>query len=556
MSLLPLRDYQADAVQAVEESWAAGMRRPAVVLPTGAGKTVVFAHLTADRQRKRAHRRTLVVAHRNELIEQAAAKISAVAPDLQVGIVKAQRNETRAAIVVASVQTLRSEARRRMISDVGLVVIDECHHAAADSYLAVLVHYGCLPPPNGVLPPDGADAVGFTATMVRGDTKALGAVWEDVVYRRSIADMIRQGYLVRPHGIRVRIDDLDLSKVRRNRGDYSEGDLGRALTDSLAPEIIAKAVIEHASNRRSILFAPTVASGTVIAEAIRDTGLSVEIVTGEMAPTERRRVLGDFADGKTNVMVNCMVLTEGFDDPATDCVIIARPTTNVGLYVQMVGRALRPFMGKTGALVLDVVGASQRHALASPVDLFGDDPDLAREARAELGELEADPELDEGEIVADYVTGPTVSEAVDLFHGSIMQWLQTDGGIWFLAAGTRYIAIVPSEIPLHFDVVAMFKERSHGPARWVIQNVADRAYAMAWAEGEVSPAEMTTARRERGWRMRAPSDNQMRFANRLRVPYVPGMTSGELSSAIEVRMATWRIDPPTYDLLKRYGRVS
>lgn len=551
MSLLPLRPYQRDAVDAVEAAWSAGMVRPAVLMPTGTGKTVVFSHLIADWQRRQSgRRRALVVAHRHELLEQAAAKLCAVAPGLQVGIVKAQRNETRAEVVVASVQTLRNENRRQMISDVGLVVVDECHHAAADTYISILNHYGCLGEAAQTA------TVGFTATMVRGDDRALGAVWQDVVYRQSISEAIHGGYLVRPRGVRVRIDDLDLSKVRRSRGDYSEGDLGRALTESLAPEVIAKAVVEHASTRRSILFAPTVASGEVIAEAVRDTGLTVGIVTGAMSPTDRRRILGDFSAGQIGLMVNCMVLTEGYDDPQTDCVIIARPTTNVGLYVQMVGRALRPFLGKSDALVLDVVGASQRHALASPVDLFGDDPKERDAIQAELDGVEAD-DLDEGELTADYVIGPTVSEEVDLFHGSVMQWLRTDGGIWFLPAGERYIAIVPAEQPLHYDVVAMPKRRGGEPtARWVIQNVADRAYAMAWAEGEVTPRELTTAKRERGWRMQAPTVKQWALASRLRVPFVTGMTCGELSSAIEVKLATVRIDPPTYDLLKRYGRVS
>ena len=550
MSLLPLRPYQREAVASVETAWAAGMRRPAVLMPTGTGKTVVFAHLIADWQRRQPQRRrALVVAHRHELLEQAAAKISAVAPDLKVGIVKAQRNETRAEVVVASVQTLRGENRRQMIADVGLVVVDECHHAAADTYLAILGHFGCL----GDSPQ--TETVGFTATMVRGDDRALGSVWQDVVYRMSISEAIHGGWLVRPRGTRVRIDDLDLSKVRRSRGDYSEGDLGRALTESLAPEVIAKAVLEHASTRRSILFAPTVESGQVIADAVRDAGLTVGMVTGAMSPIDRRRILGDFSAGQIGLMVNCMVLTEGYDDPATDCVIIARPTTNVGLYIQMVGRALRPFLGKSDALVLDVVGASQRHALASPVDLFGDDPKERDRVAAELDGIEPD-DLDDGELVADYLIGPTISEDVDLFHGSVMQWLRTDGGIWFLPAGDRYVAIVPAERSLHYDVVAMFKKRSDGPARWVIQNVADRAYAMAWAEGEITPRELTTAKRERSWRLQQPTGKQAALAARLRIGYPLGTTCGELSSMIEVKLATARIDPPTYDLLKRYGRVS
>lgn len=544
-----MRPYQHEAVEAVEAAWSRGLRRPAVVLPTGAGKTVVFSHLVQRRIAARGGawngRRALVLAHRTELIEQAADKIRAVAPDLTVGIVKAQRNGTLADVVVASVQTLRSENRRRQLVGVDLVVVDECHHAVAQSYLTILDHFGCMT--------DGAQAVGFTATMSRGDDLALGDVWQDVVYVKPIAEMIAAGWLVRPRGKRIRVDDLDLSKVRRSRGDYSEAGLGAALEASLAPEAIAKAVSEHASDRPTLLFAPTVKSATVIGDAVREAGHSTALVHGEMATTERRAALEAFSAGQTQVLANCMVLTEGTDLPRASCAVIARPTTNRGLYVQMVGRVLRLWPGKTDALVLDVVGASQRHALAASVELFGEDrAELVDDELTEL-DVESDAELDDGELTLDAgglgfdddpgVNGPLVSEDVDLFHGSASAWCRTYGGTWFLPAGPdRYIALLGGWEPGTYDVVSCHT-RQVGQSRWIMRGVADLSYAMAWAEGDVTPAERTLARKDRPWRAGVPSPKTVALATRLGLIAAPGEMAGELSSRITTALASARIDP-------------
>jgi len=546
MTILALRDYQRDAVEAVEAAWRGGMRRPAVVLPTGAGKTVVFAHLVARWLAANPGRRAVVLAHRTELVEQATAKLRTVAPDLKVGIVKAERNHTLAPIVVASVATLASERRRRQLLNVGLVVVDECHHATARTYIEVLTHFGCL---GGQ---EGAVAVGFTATMSRGDGTALGSVWQDVVYTRSIAEMISGGYLVRPYGKRVKVDDLHLDKVRRSRGDYSEGALGEALEQSMAPEAAAKAYAEHAGLgnallRPGLLFAPTVSSATAFCDAFRDAGFSTGLVHGEQPTAERRRELDKLTAGETQVMCNCMVLTEGTDLPLISAVVVARPTTHAGLYVQMVGRGLRPYPGKLDALVLDIVGASQRHALTSQVDLFGEqDPD---EPGDDAESADDDAELDEGELTLgaglgiddpSWVNGPLVSEDVDLFHGSHSAWLRTRGGTWFLPAGERYVAIVPAPTG-GYDVVAMHRYVV-GQSRWVMRDVSDLSYAMAWAEGDVTPAEQLTARRERSWRARGPSQAQRSLAARYGIMIHEGMLSGEVSGLISVAMATARID--------------
>jgi superfamily II DNA or RNA helicase len=555
VTLLALRDYQREALVAVEAAWGRGMARPAVQLPTGVGKTVAFAHGAARWLAGVGRgRRVLVCAHRSELIDQAAAKLRSVAPDLRVGIVKASANQTLADVVVASVPTLAGARRRAMISGVGMIVIDECHHATARSYVDILDHYGAFD--------ERAVAVGYTATMVRGDKAALGDVWQDVVYSRSIADMIAAGWLVRPRGTRVRVADLDLGGVKRSRGDYAEASLGDAIESSMAPEAVAKAVREHASGRPTLLFAPLVRTAEVFRDALIAEGFSAAVVSALTPGDERARLLEDFRCRRLQVLCNAMVFTEGTDLPLASCVVIARPTTNAGLYVQMVGRVLRPDVGKVDALVLDVVGASQRHALAAHVQLFGEES-VQRAEREDAGtgedvdELDSDLDTGELEMVSglgldlddpSWRNGPLVSEVVDLFHGSESAWMRTRAGVWFLAAGERYIALIPGERG-GYDVVAMHRYQI-GSSRWVVRGVEDLSYAMAWAEGDVSGAETMTARRERSWRAQRPSDKQRRLAQRYGIMITEGMHSGEVSARISVEMASARIDSrlPAYAL--------
>lgn len=552
--MIELREYQREAIEAYERAWNEGIQRPAIVLPTGAGKTVIMAHGIVRAQAWEGGR-DLVVAHRTELIEQTAAKLRDVAPDgMSVGIVKAERNETLARVVVGSVQTLASDFRRRQLYDVRRVTIDECHHATARTYVKLLDHYGCMRE-------GGARALGVTATMSRGDTATLGDVWQDVVYERSIAWMISNSWLVRPRGVRVRVQGLDLSSVARSRGDYREGALGQALEDALAPEAVAKAMSEHAppGGRPTLLFAPTVRTAELFAEALTDAGYGVRVVTGATPADERRQHLQDFRDGKVQVLCNCMVLTEGTDLPMASCVVIARPTRHAGLYVQMVGRVLRLWPGKDDALVLDVVGASRRHGLGASIELFGETSalDVLDETLVERDETDT---LDDDELTLDtigealdagdvddpsWINGPITSEIVDLFHGSGSAWLRTNAGVWFLRAGEWYIAILRSGAygGTGYSVVRLHENAKRmNESRFVARDVSDLSYAMAYAESDVSPAERTTTARERGWRKLAPTEKQLAMARRYGI-VANGATRGELSAQISVAAASWRIDP-------------
>jgi hypothetical protein len=299
-SQLPLRDYQRDALDAVRDAWSRGVQRPAVVAPTGAGKTVMFSHLIADRlggEDGRQQGRALVLVHRDELADQAMDKISQVSPGLRVGKVKADDNEVNADVVVASVQTLAVQSRLDELilrCDVygafGLVVVDECHHAVAPSWRRVMTQLGCFSLGERVTGPEHCllpDVVGFSATLARGDGIGLGSVWQEVAYAISLTRLIRRGHLADVRGVQVRVEDLDLADVRRSGGDYQVGSLGEAMMDSHAPTTIASAYREHAADRQGVVFTPTVETAHESADELNRAGIVSEVITGT-TPREDR----------------------------------------------------------------------------------------------------------------------------------------------------------------------------------------------------------------------------------------------------------------------------
>src|SRR5690554_2883612 len=365
--MLDLRPYQASAIEAITTADREGVRRPLVVHPTGTGKTVTFSHLIA---RRASIGRALVLVHRDELAQQTVAKIGMVAPELTTGVVKAERNEVDRDVVVASVQTIHRDNRLAALLAAGpveTVVVDEAHHAPAPTWTKVLTGLGSFSP-------YGPLTVGFTATPER-DGKSLG-VWEKVVSYKSIREMIFHGYLCPITGQTVQTS-MDLGKVRKTRGDYADGSLGDELENSGAIEEIADAYVKYAADRKGVAFTPTVETAAHLAAALCDRGIPAEMVSGGTPVEDRRAILGRLKSGQTQVVTNCAVLTEGFDEPSISCVVVARPTKFHGLYVQMVGRGIRLYPGKKDLLVLDVTGASERHDLVAVVDLGLDTDDPA-----------------------------------------------------------------------------------------------------------------------------------------------------------------------------------
>jgi ATP-dependent helicase IRC3 len=321
-------------LKAINTAVSEGTNRPLVVLPTGTGKTVVFAHLLAQRGG-----RSLVLAHRDELIRQAADKLAMVAPSLDIGVIKAAENELDTLVTAASAQTLsRPKRLEQLIRDLQTLVVDEAHHATATTYQRILEHFG-------VFEKKGPLCVGFTATPERGDRAGLGAVWQRIVYRRSIVEMILAGYLCDVRAIRVALTaNLDNLSVRH--GDFAEGELGDALIAADAPRHVAAAYWDHAQGRKALVFTAGVRMAHNMADAFRSVGVRAEALDSSTPEEERRAMLRRLRTGETQAIANCAVLTEGFDEPSVDCVVIARPTKSRPLYIQMVGREQGPTLAK------------------------------------------------------------------------------------------------------------------------------------------------------------------------------------------------------------------
>lgn len=519
---LPLRPYQREAITKFRENLRPDHNRLATVLPTGSGKTVVFSHL-ADQMHREHGVRTLILAHREELIRQAANKVRAVAPHLKIGVVKAEEDEHDGTdVIVASQQTLAIPKRREAITGVGLVIVDEAHHAAAPTYMEVLDHFGSF---------NGLPTAGFTATLARQDG-GLADVWQKVTYQRDILQMIGDRYLVDVRGKTVVVDGFDLDSVSTRGGDFQDGQLGQALDESGAAKVVADAYIEHASDRPGVIFTPTVASAQHMAEVMTNRGIPTGAVWGAMPKEERAETLEKFANGDLQVLSNCMVLTEGFDAPWASCAVIARPTKSAPLYVQMVGRVLRPFQGKKDALVLDVMGASTRHKLASLIDLTEADITISEdESLAEAAER-------------DQLQAPRPGEVewadVNLFSDSAIRWLRTHGGTWFIPAGdhTEYF-LIRGDDPETYHVRKYAKaEGGFRPPPSDPPRPLEMAMRCAEEYAERRPGRIS--QRSAAWRSGPPTGQQLAMCKRMKV--TPGSTKGETSDAIAVQIASHRID--------------
>lgn len=457
--MLDLRPYQTEALDAIEEAEREGTRRPLVVHPTGTGKTVTFGAAIA----RRADRgRAAVIVHRDELAQQTIEKLGWQAPELSTGLVKAESNDVGADAVIISVQTGSRDARLAQIIEsqekygaFGTIVVDEAHHAPAPTWTKML--HGL-----GAFNPYGPLAIGFTATPER-DGKTLG-VWEKIVSYMSIREAIFQGYLCEILPAVVVETKMDLDRVRKTGGDYSDGDLGEELEATGAIDQIADAYAEHARERKGVAFTPTVATAHHLAEALRARGIAAEGLDGTTPTDERRAILARLKTGQTQVVCNCGVLTEGFDEPSISCVVVARPTKFHGLYVQMVGRGTRIYPGKTNLLVLDVVGATKRHELVGLVDLGLDldDPRKKREGSERMpcpscDSPDCDVEHHRCELCRRYLPKRLVLEGqyrhencqvtaggkVDVFGSSWLRWLPVEDS-WVLGAGKEVVVMVPT----------------------------------------------------------------------------------------------------------------
>lgn len=414
---IQLRPYQTGAIDAFIAAAKPGATKM-IVLPTGTGKT-----FTALALAKKMNARTLWIAHREELISQPLKALNAVWPEKRGGVVKAGRNEWMRDVVFASIQTICRPKRLADIQKIpfDLIVIDEAHHSLAKSYRDVLTALGC-----GA---DGPPLLGLTATPERMDNKALDEVFGGICYQLHLKQAIQAGYLCGVE-IKQRPIDVNLDEVGKVAGDFNAGQLDLALVNAGIVDEVVKAYIEHATDKKTIIFTISVKQAEAIAEKLDSLGHSATSVSGYLDTDLRRQRLNDFGKGKYKVIVNCMVLTEGYDEPAVDCIIMARPTQSKSLYIQCIGRGLRLFPMKTECLIVDMVGMSTRHTLVQAPVIFG----LESEEKAERERRES-IEMTEDEL-AEFWRKKFETQSCGLkpITGSALRWIQDDG-VFLLGVG-------------------------------------------------------------------------------------------------------------------------
>lgn len=367
---MQLRPYQEEARAKVQQEWKEGRKRTLLVLPTGCGKTIVFSKIIEDRVKM--GERVLVLAHRSELLEQASDKLM-TATGLGTALEKAENTSIGSwfRVVVGSVQTMQREKRLSQFppNHFDTIVIDEAHHAISDGYQRVLEHFG------------EANVLGVTATPDRGDMRNLGSYFDSLAYEYPLVDAIKSGYLSKITAITIPLE-LDLSTVSQQAGDFKASEIGTALDPYL--DQIADEMVKQCKDRKTVVFLPLVKTSQKFRDILNAKGFKAAEVNGESK--DRAEILEDFDKDKYNVLCNSMLLTEGWDCPTVDCVVVLRPTKVRALYSQMVGRGTRLAPGKENLLLLDFLWHTERHELCRPAHLIASSPEVAKKMTENMAE--------------------------------------------------------------------------------------------------------------------------------------------------------------------------
>ena len=359
--MMELRPYQREAQTAILGQWANGIKRTLLVLVTGGGKTIIFSKVIEECVRN--GERVLVLAHRGELLDQAADKLN-LSTGLGCAVEKAEFSCLGSwfRVVVGSVQTLMREKRLSQFAPdyFDTIVVDEAHHCLAEGYQRVLEHF------------ENAKVLGVTATPDRGDMKNLGQYFESLAYEYTLPRAIKEGYLAPIKALTIPLV-LDISGVGVQSGDYKVGDLGTALDPYLYQ--IADEMVKSCAGRKTVVFLPLIKTSQKMRDLLASKGLRAAEVNGES--TDRAQVLAAFDRGEYDVLCNSMLLTEGWDCPSVDCIVVLRPIKIRSLYCQMVVRGTRLHPGKDHLLLLDFLWHTERHELCHPAHLICENAEVA-----------------------------------------------------------------------------------------------------------------------------------------------------------------------------------
>jgi superfamily II DNA or RNA helicase len=548
---MKLRRYQQECLERLRVRYREGRRRLLVSLPTGTGKTVVFAAMPGFFEMKK---RMLVLAHRQELLDQAAAKFEAAAPGLVVGIEQGSRSaRPDARVVLASVPTVGREESSRLLrldpAQFYLIVVDEAHHAVATTYRRVFEHFHLFDKDTKRL------LVGFTATPRRGDKQTLAEVFEEIAYARSLPEMVREGYLCPVRGWRVHTS-IDIEGVRIRHGDFVESDLARAVDVAERNTLVVDAYQQYAPRRRAVVFGVNVPHVHALAAAFAERGIPSAAVWGAMTREQRREALRRFRDGEVAVLTNCNVLTEGFDEPRLDCVLMARPTRSQLLYAQMVGRGTRLHEKKSDLLVIDIVDNSTRHKLAGLNALFDlpDSLDLVGHGAIDVVDRLSRISIDTPWVDLDRVREAGelrhVAERVDLFRfeppSAISPFTQfawcsaPDGGYRLNLADGEWIDLREDNLGRWCTTVA--NGRGGGlPLPRPTTHLHDAVVAVDAVVREARRSCVPFLTLDARWRGQEPTDKQLDVLRRRTVPIPKGLTRGQASWMIA--MVSGRLRP-------------
>lgn len=527
---IQLRPYQETCVQRVIDAYHKQTLggRALIILPTGSGKTVTFAEIS-----RRLNLTTLIIAHREELLAQAADKYRLIDPTAIIGQVGAGRHEWGAPITVASVQTISRPIHLKAVKRFGyqLVIIDECHHSAAAGYREVLA---ALPK---------AFVVGVTATPDRLDGQRIEAVFGEPVFSASILDMVAQGYLCDMRAIAVKTA-TSLDGVHTQAGDFKQDELEEVIDTAERNERVVRAYLEHAKGRRALCFAVTVAHAQHLAETFTSFEVHAAMVCGETPPEERRRLLHAYAQGKIDVLCNVGVLTEGYDDPETSCIILARPTQSRALFVQCLGRGLRLAPGKHDCLVLDVTDNClklrvQPLTLGKALNKALKNGESVLEATAREQEEEEEEQAKSAALSQRERTTKVTERAQDVLLNLLapMDWQHRVHGSYTLEVGTdkHRIALVPSQ---EHEGCYSVRAALAPDFQWQIW-LSDVPLESAQQYAEAKARLLQAGEKKRmlvdsnaSWRVHPASSKQLYYLTKFSIAHTPDLTAGEASDLL------------------------
>lgn len=524
--VLTLYPYQRRAVDAVTAAWAGGMRRPALSAATGSGKSVMLAKAIEE-----SGERTLVIAHRKEIIDQLAERIKWVIDDADVGVVMADRNQPRHPVVVASIQTLANRRRLAQLGRFGLVVVDEAHHSVAPMYVNTLRTLG-------VLQQGATKALGVSATWDREDGKGFEHIYDEIVFEIGIEELIGSGHLCDLQAMVIETH-LDTTGLPSHDGDFNAEALSRRVVESDYADTLAHAVKTYAADRTSLVFAPNVRTAELFAETLRANGIDAVSVNGETPKDERDRIVADLRAGRIQAVTNVDVFTEGTDIPNVDAVVMGRPTRSRARYQQCLGRGLRTWPMKQNCLVLDLIGQAGRLKLQTAASLLGreDAPKHVTSFRELLARPKPTGDTVEvkGALGRDFTQ---TAQPIELIDRTKLAWVQLESNAFSLSAGGQGTLIMRAAPDDTYTLTRYGRERSDTEE---IARGLDIGYAQGIAERYVQDHEVSTlADPNARWRKRKEpaTEKQLHALGRWKIQHDPeSITKREASDLLGAAIA-------------------